>query len=88
MSDKLLYALARTYAGTACHAHIDPGLGVVKRAALAGVLIVLLTAATVASAALLEVDQLVDIVRNEGQAIPGVKNVLDDVAEGGPRPCS
>lgn len=62
-----------------------PGLGVVKKAALAGVLIVLLTAAAVSSAALLEVDQLVDIVRSEGQAIPGVKNVLDDVPEGGPQ---
>ncbi len=57
----------------------------IKRAALAGVLIVLLTAATVASAALLEVDELVDIVRNQGQAIPGVKNALDDVGDGGPQ---
>lgn len=62
-----------------------PGLGIVKKAALAGVLIVLLTAGTVASAALLEVDQLVDIVQREGQAIPGVKNVLDDVPDGGPQ---
>ncbi len=62
-----------------------PGLGVIKKAALAGVLIVLLTAATVSSAALLEVDELVDIVRTEGQAIPGVKNVLDDVPDGGPQ---
>jgi polyisoprenyl-teichoic acid--peptidoglycan teichoic acid transferase len=62
-----------------------PGLGVIQKAALAGALIVLLTAATVASAALLEVDQLVDIVRSQGQAIPGVKNVLDDVSDGGPQ---
>jgi LCP family protein required for cell wall assembly len=62
-----------------------PGLGVLKKAALAGVLICLMTAGTVASAALLEVDQLVDIVRNEGQAIPGVKNVLDEVDGGGPQ---
>ena len=62
-----------------------PGLGVLKKAALAGVLIMLLTAATVASAALLEVDQLVDIVRTQGEAIPGVKNVLDDVPDGGPQ---
>ena len=62
-----------------------PGLGILKKAALAGALIVVLTAATVASAALLEVDTLVDIVRNEGQAIPGVKNVLDDVGDSGPQ---
>lgn len=62
-----------------------PGLGIVKKAALAGLLIVLLTAGTVASAALLEVDELVGIVQTEGQAIPGVKNVLDDVPDGGPQ---
>jgi polyisoprenyl-teichoic acid--peptidoglycan teichoic acid transferase len=62
-----------------------PGLGVLRKAALAGVLIIVLTAATVASAALLEVNTLVDIVRNEGQAIPGVKNVLDDVGDSGPQ---
>lgn len=62
-----------------------PGLGVIKKAVLAGVLIVLLTATTVASAALLEVSELVDIVRDEGQAIPGVKNALDDVDDGGPQ---
>jgi LCP family protein required for cell wall assembly len=62
-----------------------PGLGIFKKAALAGLLITLMTAGTVASAALLEVDELVDIVRNEGQAIPGVKNVLDDVDGGGPQ---
>ncbi len=62
-----------------------PGLGNLKKALLAGVLIVLLTAATVASAALLEVDQLVQIVQKEGQGIPGVKNVLDDVPGGGPQ---
>ena len=62
-----------------------PGLGNLKKALLAGVLIVLLTATTVASAALLEVDQLVQIVQKEGQSIPGVKNVLDDVPGGGPQ---
>jgi len=62
-----------------------PGLGNLKKALLAGVLIVLLTAATVASAALLEVDQLVQIVQKEGQGIPGIKNVLDDVPGGGPQ---
>ncbi len=62
-----------------------PGLGNIKKALLAGVLITLLTAATVASAALLEVDQLVQIVKKEGQGIPGVKNVLDNVDGGGPQ---
>ena len=62
-----------------------PGRGVLKKGALAGVLIMLLTATTVASAALLEVDQLVNIVQNEGQSIPGVTNVLDNVDAGGPQ---
>jgi LCP family protein required for cell wall assembly len=48
-------------------------------------MIVLLTATTVASAALLEVDQLVNIVRAEGQTIPGVANALDNVDGGGPQ---
>lgn len=62
-----------------------PGRGVLTKGALAGLLIVLLTATTVASAALLEVDQLVNIVRTEGQTIPGVKNALDNVDGGGPQ---
>ncbi|MSW84989.1 MAG: LytR family transcriptional regulator, partial [Actinobacteria bacterium] len=62
-----------------------PGLGVVKRAALASILIILLTASTVASAALLEVKTLVDIVKKEGQAIPGVENALDSVDGGQPQ---
>ena len=56
-----------------------------KKGALAGLMIVLLTATTVASAALLEVDQLVNIVRAEGQTIPGVANALDNVDGGGPQ---
>ena len=62
-----------------------PGRGVLKKGALAGLMIVLLTATTVASAALLEVDQLVNIVRAEGQTIPGVANALDNVDGGGPQ---
>lgn len=62
-----------------------PGRGNLKRAALAGVLIVLLTATTVASAALLEVDQLVDIVKRHGHKIPGITNVLESVDGGGPQ---
>ncbi len=48
-------------------------------------LILLLTAATVSSAVLLEVDELVDIVRTKSEVIPGVQNVLDDVDGGGPQ---
>jgi len=62
-----------------------PGRGVLQKAFLAGVLITLLTAATVSSAVLLEVDQLVDIVRTKSDVIPGVQNVLDDVDGGGPQ---
>ena len=62
-----------------------PGRGVLKKGLLAGFLILLLTAATVSSAVLLEVDELVDIVRTEGEVIPGVQNVLDDVDGGGPQ---
>ena len=62
-----------------------PGRGVLKKALLAGVLITLLTAATVSSAVLLEVDELVDIVRSNSDVIPGVKNELDDVPAGDPQ---
>jgi polyisoprenyl-teichoic acid--peptidoglycan teichoic acid transferase len=60
-----------------------------KRFALAGVLITLLTAGAVASAGLLEVDELVTIVKNEsaGHVIPGLNKpgVLDDVPAGKPQ---
>jgi polyisoprenyl-teichoic acid--peptidoglycan teichoic acid transferase len=62
-----------------------PGRGLLAKTALAGVLITLLTATTVASAGLLEVNQLVDIVQKEGQSIPGVENALDNVDGGGPQ---
>ena len=62
-----------------------PGRGLLAKTALAGVLITLLTATTVASAGLLEVNQLVDIVQQEGQSIPGVENALDNVDGGGPQ---
>lgn len=62
-----------------------PGRGLLAKTALAGVLIAFLTATTVASAGLLEVNQLVDIVQREGQGIPGVENDLDDVDGGGPQ---
>jgi polyisoprenyl-teichoic acid--peptidoglycan teichoic acid transferase len=61
--------------------------GMYKRFALAGVLITLLTAGAVASAGLLEVDQLVTIVKDEsqGHVIPGLKGALDDVPAGKPQ---
>jgi polyisoprenyl-teichoic acid--peptidoglycan teichoic acid transferase len=59
--------------------------GMYKRFALAAVIITVLTAATVASAGLLEVDQLVTIVRQEGHVIPGIKGALDDVPAGKPQ---
>ena len=62
-----------------------PGRGNLKRAALGGLLIVVLTATTVASAALLEVDQLVQIVKRHGHKIAGISNVLEDVDGGGPQ---
>ena len=62
-----------------------PGRGVLLKALLAGALIALLTAATVSSAVLLEVKDLVDIVRTKSEVIPGVQNVLDDVPGGGPQ---
>ena len=62
-----------------------PGRGNLKRAALGGALIVLLTATAVASAALLEVDSLVQIVKRHGHRIPGITNVLDTVDSGGPQ---
>ena len=62
-----------------------PGRGNLKRAALAGLAIVLLSAATVASATLLEVDQIVQIVRNHGHKIPGIESALKDVPDGRPQ---
>jgi LCP family protein required for cell wall assembly len=62
-----------------------PGRGMLKRFALAGVLIAVLSAGTVASAGLLEVNELVSIVKNEGAAIPGIAGALDDVPAGRPQ---
>jgi LCP family protein required for cell wall assembly len=58
-----------------------------KRFAIAGVIITLLTAGAVASAGLLEVDELVNVIRNEsvGHTIPGLKGALDDVPAGKPQ---
>jgi LCP family protein required for cell wall assembly len=61
--------------------------GMYKRFAIAGVLITLLTAGTVASAGLLEVNDLVSVIRDEsaGHVIPGLKGALDDVPAGKPQ---
>ena len=52
--------------------------GMYKRFAIAGVLITLLTARTVASAGLLEVKDLVSVIKEEsqGHVIPGLKGAL------------
>jgi polyisoprenyl-teichoic acid--peptidoglycan teichoic acid transferase len=59
--------------------------GMLLRFALAGVLITLLSAGTVASAGLLEVNDLVNIVKEEGATIPGIAGALDDVPAGKPQ---
>jgi LCP family protein required for cell wall assembly len=61
--------------------------GMYKRFAIAGVLITLLTAGAVASAGLLEVKDLVTVIKNEsaGHVIPGLKGALDDVPAGKPQ---
>jgi polyisoprenyl-teichoic acid--peptidoglycan teichoic acid transferase len=61
--------------------------GMYKRFALAGVLITLLTAGAVASAGLLEVKDLVTVIKEEsaGHVIPGLKGALDDVPAGKPQ---
>ena len=62
-----------------------PGRGLLKRAAVGAVLITLLSAATVASAGLLAVDELITIVKNESAPIPGIEGALDDVDTGKPQ---
>jgi LCP family protein required for cell wall assembly len=60
--------------------------GMYKRFALAGVIITLLAAATVASAVLLEVNEAFEIFhRNTTPLDPGVKGLLADVAPGKPQ---
>jgi polyisoprenyl-teichoic acid--peptidoglycan teichoic acid transferase len=61
--------------------------GMYKRFAIAGLLITLLTAGTVASAGLIEVNHVVTIFRDESAAhvIPGLKGALDDVPAGKPQ---
>src|SRR5512132_822374 len=61
--------------------------GMYKRFALGALLITLLTAGAVASAGLLEVDQLVTTFRVAAghHTIPGIKGALDDVDAGKPQ---
>jgi LCP family protein required for cell wall assembly len=59
-----------------------PGRGLLKRAAIGAFLIFGFSAATVASAGLLEVDQLIRIVKSESAPIPGIEGALDDVPSG------
>ena len=62
-----------------------PGRGLLKRSAIGAVLITLFSAGTVASAGLLEVDELITIVKSESAAIPGIEGALDDVDPGKPQ---
>lgn len=59
--------------------------GMYKRFALASVVIVLLGAATVASAGLLEVKDLVQTFRENAHPIPNIEGALDDVDAGKPQ---
>jgi polyisoprenyl-teichoic acid--peptidoglycan teichoic acid transferase len=64
-----------------------PRLGweMAKRFAVGGIIIVLLSAAAVATSILLEVHDAINIIEDESVPIPGVKNVLDDVPAGDPQ---
>ncbi|MEA2284420.1 MAG: polyisoprenyl-teichoic acid--peptidoglycan teichoic acid transferase [Solirubrobacteraceae bacterium] len=62
-----------------------PGRGLLKRAALGAILIFALSAGTVASAGLLEVDRLITIVKSESAPIPGIEGALDNVDPGTPQ---
>jgi LCP family protein required for cell wall assembly len=56
-----------------------------KRFIVAAFVVMFLTAATTATAVLLEVKDNIDIFRNESKPIPGIKGALDDVDPGGPQ---
>jgi polyisoprenyl-teichoic acid--peptidoglycan teichoic acid transferase len=57
----------------------------IKRFALGGVLVFLLSAATVATTLLLSVDELATAFRDESSGIAGIDNALDDVDPGQPQ---
>jgi polyisoprenyl-teichoic acid--peptidoglycan teichoic acid transferase len=60
-------------------------LGMYKRFALGALIITLACSGAVATAGLLEVGELVSIVRQEGHTIPGLQGALDDVPDGKPQ---
>jgi polyisoprenyl-teichoic acid--peptidoglycan teichoic acid transferase len=62
-----------------------PGRRLLLRALVGAVLIFGCSAAAVASAGLLEVDQLIRIVKNESAPIPGIEGALDNVPAGKPQ---
>jgi LCP family protein required for cell wall assembly len=62
-----------------------PGRGLLLRALVGAVLIFGCSAAAVASAGLLEVDQLIRIVKSESAPIPGIAGALDNVPAGKPQ---
>src|SRR4051794_41330496 len=62
-----------------------PGRRLLWRSAVGALLIVACSAATVASAGLLEVDQLIRIVKSESAPIPGIEGALDNVPAGKPQ---
>lgn len=62
-----------------------PDRSVLKRAALAALIIVLCTGTAVASAVLLEFKDDVRIFLDNSQALPGIEGALDNVDAGGPQ---
>ncbi len=63
-----------------------PGVAMLKRFAIGAVVIFFLSATTVASAVLLEVEQVTRIIRQESAPLaPGVSELLEDVAPGRPQ---
>ncbi len=61
-----------------------PGLQILKRFALGAALIVALAGAATATAGLLQIKDVADIIKT-GQKIPDIAGVLDDVPAGGPQ---
>ncbi|MDP1850727.1 MAG: LCP family protein [Solirubrobacteraceae bacterium] len=56
-----------------------------KRFLLGGLIVMLLSATAVASIALLQVHETIEVFQNESTPIPGIKNELDKVDPGGPQ---
>jgi LCP family protein required for cell wall assembly len=62
-----------------------PGRGLLWRATIGALLIFACSAASVAAAGLLEVDQLIRIVKSESAPIPGIEGALDNIPAGKPQ---